>query len=66
VEIRSTGRLRLVTHATVRGDRDVYHPPRHHWTKARKTYKDLDSVIAQQTDLVEVVAHLKQVVCVKG
>jgi len=28
--------------------------------------KDLDSVIAQQTDLVEVVAHLKQVVCVKG
>jgi len=29
-------------------------------------YKDLDSVIAQQTDLVEVVAHLKQVICVKG
>ncbi|KAA9152990.1 RtcB family protein [Amycolatopsis acidicola] len=29
-------------------------------------YKDIDSVIAAQTDLVEVVAHLKQVVCVKG
>lgn len=29
-------------------------------------YKDLDSVIAQQSDLVEVVAHLKQVICVKG
>ncbi|MCW2502630.1 MAG: RNA-splicing ligase RtcB [Actinomycetia bacterium] len=29
-------------------------------------YKDLDSVMAQQSDLVEVVAHLKQVVCVKG
>lgn len=29
-------------------------------------YKDLDEVIALQADLVEVVAHLKQVVCVKG
>ncbi|PRX43448.1 tRNA-splicing ligase RtcB [Prauserella shujinwangii] len=29
-------------------------------------YKDIESVIAEQTDLVEVVAHLKQVVCVKG
>jgi tRNA-splicing ligase RtcB len=29
-------------------------------------YKDLESVIAQQSDLVEVVAHLKQVICVKG
>ncbi|MDG4826233.1 RtcB family protein [Asanoa sp. WMMD1127] len=29
-------------------------------------YKDLDTVIAEQADLVEVVAHLKQVVCVKG
>ncbi|GHF07912.1 RNA-splicing ligase RtcB [Amycolatopsis deserti] len=29
-------------------------------------YKDIDSVIRAQTDLVEVVAHLKQVVCVKG
>jgi tRNA-splicing ligase RtcB (3'-phosphate/5'-hydroxy nucleic acid ligase) len=29
-------------------------------------YKDLDTVIAEQRDLVEVVAHLKQVVCVKG
>jgi tRNA-splicing ligase RtcB len=29
-------------------------------------YKDIDSVIQAQTDLVEVVAHLKQVVCVKG
>ncbi|GAA0284283.1 RtcB family protein [Cryptosporangium japonicum] len=29
-------------------------------------YKDVEQVLAQQTDLVEVVAHLKQVVCVKG
>lgn len=29
-------------------------------------YKDIESVIAAQTDLVRVVAHLKQVVCVKG
>jgi len=29
-------------------------------------YKDLESVISAQTDLVEVVAHLRQVVCVKG
>ncbi|HEU4422270.1 MAG TPA: RtcB family protein, partial [Pilimelia sp.] len=29
-------------------------------------YKDLDEVMARQADLVEVVAHLKQVVCVKG
>jgi tRNA-splicing ligase RtcB (3'-phosphate/5'-hydroxy nucleic acid ligase) len=29
-------------------------------------YKDIHSVMAAQTDLVEIVAHLKQVVCVKG
>jgi tRNA-splicing ligase RtcB len=29
-------------------------------------YKDLDEVMRAQSDLVEVVAHLKQVVCVKG
>ncbi|MEV0719465.1 RtcB family protein [Asanoa sp. NPDC050611] len=29
-------------------------------------YKDLNTVIAEQSDLVKVVAHLKQVVCVKG
>jgi tRNA-splicing ligase RtcB (3'-phosphate/5'-hydroxy nucleic acid ligase) len=29
-------------------------------------YKDIESVIAAQTDLVEVVTHLKQIVCVKG
>ncbi|NUP31702.1 MAG: RtcB family protein [Streptomycetaceae bacterium] len=29
-------------------------------------YKDIDKVMSQQTDLVEVVATLKQVVCVKG
>ncbi len=29
-------------------------------------YKDIDQVIAAQSDLVEVVAHLRQVVCVKG
>ena len=29
-------------------------------------YKDIDAVMAAQTDLVEVVHTLKQVVCVKG
>ncbi|WP_328347347.1 RtcB family protein [Micromonospora sp. NBC_00421] len=29
-------------------------------------YKDITEVMAQQDDLVEVVAHLKQVICVKG
>jgi tRNA-splicing ligase RtcB (3'-phosphate/5'-hydroxy nucleic acid ligase) len=29
-------------------------------------YKDIDQVIAYQSDLVEVVATLKQVLCVKG
>ncbi|MDG4800630.1 RtcB family protein [Micromonospora sp. WMMD980] len=29
-------------------------------------YKDITEVMAEQEDLVEVVAHLKQVVCVKG
>lgn len=29
-------------------------------------YKDIQSVMAAQTDLVEVVAHLRQPVCVKG
>lgn len=29
-------------------------------------YKDINEVIAAQADLVEVVAHLRQVVCVKG
>ena len=29
-------------------------------------YKDIEQVIEAQADLVEVVAHLKQVVCVKG
>jgi tRNA-splicing ligase RtcB (3'-phosphate/5'-hydroxy nucleic acid ligase) len=29
-------------------------------------YKDLESVMAAQTDLVEVVARLRQVICVKG
>jgi tRNA-splicing ligase RtcB len=29
-------------------------------------YKDINEVIAAQSDLVEVVAHLRQVVCVKG
>ena len=29
-------------------------------------YKDIDAVMAQQSDLVEIVHTLKQVVCVKG
>ena len=31
-----------------------------------KAYKDIDAVMAAQSDLVEVVHTLKQVVCVKG
>ncbi len=29
-------------------------------------YKDIDAVMSQQTDLVEVVHTLRQVLCVKG
>jgi tRNA-splicing ligase RtcB (3'-phosphate/5'-hydroxy nucleic acid ligase) len=29
-------------------------------------YKDIDEVMANQTDLVEVVAQLKQIMCIKG
>ena len=29
-------------------------------------YKDLNDVIRRQEDLVEVIAHLKEVLCVKG
>src|SRR5206468_8606574 len=31
-----------------------------------KAYKNIDTVMKQQQDLVEIVAELKQVVCVKG
>lgn len=34
--------------------------------EAPKAYKDIERVMEQQTDLVEVVAELKQVLCVKG
>jgi tRNA-splicing ligase RtcB len=34
--------------------------------EAPKAYKNIDRVMAQQSDLVEIVAELKQVVCVKG
>jgi tRNA-splicing ligase RtcB len=34
--------------------------------EAPKAYKDIEQVMAQQEDLVEVVAELKQVLCVKG
>ncbi len=34
--------------------------------EAPKAYKDIDRVMQQQTDLVEIVAELKQVLCVKG
>src|SRR5262249_37902926 len=34
--------------------------------EAPKAYKSIDRVMAQQQDLVEIVAELKQVVCVKG
>jgi len=31
-----------------------------------KAYKNIDTVMAAQSDLVEIVAELKQVLCVKG
>lgn len=34
--------------------------------EAPSAYKDIERVMAQQDDLVEIVAELKQVVCVKG
>jgi tRNA-splicing ligase RtcB len=34
--------------------------------EAPKAYKNIDAVMAQQQDLVEIVAELKQLVCVKG
>ena len=34
--------------------------------EAPKAYKNIDAVMKQQTDLVEIVAELKQIVCVKG
>ena len=34
--------------------------------EAPKAYKDIEQVMARQADLVEVVAELKQVLCVKG
>jgi tRNA-splicing ligase RtcB (3'-phosphate/5'-hydroxy nucleic acid ligase) len=34
--------------------------------EAPKAYKDIDRVMTEQADLVEIVAELKQVVCVKG
>jgi tRNA-splicing ligase RtcB len=34
--------------------------------EAPGAYKDIDRVMAQQSDLVEIVAELKQILCVKG
>ena len=34
--------------------------------EAPGAYKDIDQVMAQQSDLVEIVAELKQILCVKG
>jgi len=34
--------------------------------EAPQAYKNIDQVMAAQEDLVEIVAELKQVVCVKG
>jgi len=42
-----------------RKDRDVL-------DEIPKSYKDIDTVMANQSDLVEVVAEIKQVLCVKG
>jgi tRNA-splicing ligase RtcB len=34
--------------------------------EAPKAYKNIDRVMEQQQDLVEIVAELRQVICVKG
>ena len=34
--------------------------------EAGAAYKNIDAVMKQQQDLVEIVAELKQIVCVKG
>jgi len=34
--------------------------------EAPKAYKNIDQVMEQQSDLVEIVTELKQVICVKG
>jgi tRNA-splicing ligase RtcB len=34
--------------------------------EAPKAYKNIEKVMEQQRDLVEVVAELKQILCVKG
>jgi tRNA-splicing ligase RtcB len=34
--------------------------------EAPKAYKNIDRVMEQQHDLVEIVAELRQVICVKG
>lgn len=40
--------------------------PSAHRPKRRRPYKDIDKVMKRQTDLVEIVAQLKPVLCVKG
>lgn len=34
--------------------------------RSRGAYKSIETVMANQADLVEVVAELKQVLCIKG
>jgi tRNA-splicing ligase RtcB len=51
--------VRDTQHVECRKDRDVI-------DETPRAYKDIDAVMAAQSDLVEVVHTLRQVVCVKG
>jgi tRNA-splicing ligase RtcB len=56
----STADLRKQTaHVECRKDRGVL-------DELPRAYKDIEKVMAQQQDLVEIVAELRQVLCVKG
>ena len=64
---RSQARKRFTLRGSDRTDRGGRVPQGHRGDRRDpRAYKDIDEVIAAQTDLVEVVTHLRQVVCVKG
>ncbi len=54
----------------MRNLRPARHPPKRrlarHALRRARAYKDIDVVMENQKDLVEIVAELKQVLCVKG
>ena len=56
----------MATATSVRRSRSCTWSARRRLDEAPKAYKDIERVMQQQSDLVEIVAELKQVVCVKG